>query len=48
VGVRDNRCSGRCGHGLLDLQAYDSYLQGDLVDEDVTDARPAEGLATLP
>jgi tryptophan synthase beta chain len=37
-----------CGHGLLDLPAYDSYLSGRMVDEDVTDERLAAGLATLP
>jgi tryptophan synthase beta chain len=37
-----------CGHGLLDLPAYDSYLSGRMVDEDVTEERLAAGLATLP
>jgi tryptophan synthase beta chain len=37
-----------CGHGLLDLPAYDSYLSGRMVDEDVTEARLEAGLATLP
>jgi tryptophan synthase beta chain len=37
-----------CGHGHLDLPAYDAYLSGRMVDEDVTDARLAAGLATLP
>ena len=37
-----------CGHGLLDLPAYDAYLSGRMVDEDVTTERLAEGLATLP
>jgi tryptophan synthase beta chain len=37
-----------CGHGHLDLPAYDAYLSGRMVDEDVTEARLAEGLATLP
>ena len=37
-----------CGHGLLDLPAYDSYLSGRMVDEDVTEDRLAAGLATLP
>jgi tryptophan synthase beta chain len=37
-----------CGHGLLDLPAYDSYLRGQMVDEDVTDERLAAGLSALP
>jgi len=37
-----------CGHGMLDLPAYDSYLSGLMSDEDVTDERLAAGLATLP
>jgi tryptophan synthase beta chain len=37
-----------CGHGHFDLAAYDAFLDGRMVDEDVTDARLAEGLATVP
>ena len=37
-----------CGHGHFDLAAYDAYLDGRLVDLDVTDARFAAGLATVP
>ena len=37
-----------CGHGHLDLGAYDAYLHGRIADEDVTDARLAPGLATVP
>jgi tryptophan synthase beta chain len=37
-----------CGHGHFDLTAYDDYLAGRLVDEDVTEERFAAGLATIP
>jgi tryptophan synthase beta chain len=37
-----------CGHGHLDLGAYDAYLAGRMVDEDVTDERFAEALTDLP
>ena len=37
-----------CGHGHFDLAAYDSYLNGNMLDETVSDERFAEGLATLP
>jgi tryptophan synthase beta chain len=37
-----------CGHGHFDLAAYDSYLNGNMVDEEVSDERFAEALATLP
>ncbi len=37
-----------CGHGMLDLPAYDDYNTGRMVDEDVTAERLAAGLATLP
>jgi tryptophan synthase beta chain len=37
-----------CGHGHFDLPAYDNYLSGQMVDEDVTAERLAAGLATLP
>ena len=37
-----------CGHGHLDLAAYDAYLNGRMVDEDVSDERFAAALADLP
>ena len=37
-----------CGHGHFDLAAYDSYLSGRMVDEEISDARFAAGLATVP
>jgi len=37
-----------CGHGHFDLAAYDSFLSGRMVDEEITDARFAAGLATVP
>jgi tryptophan synthase beta chain len=37
-----------CGHGHFDLTAYDDYLNGRMVDEDVTEERLAHGLETLP
>jgi tryptophan synthase beta chain len=37
-----------CGHGHFDLAAYDAFLSGRLVDEDVTDERFAQALENLP
>ena len=37
-----------CGHGHLDLAAYDAYLAGRMVDEDVTAERFADALSDLP
>jgi tryptophan synthase beta chain len=37
-----------CGHGHLDLAAYDAYLSGRMVDEDVTEERFAAALTDLP
>jgi len=37
-----------CGHGHFDLAAYDAYLSGRMVDEDLTDARLAVALNDLP
>jgi tryptophan synthase beta chain len=37
-----------CGHGHFDLAAYDSYLAGRMVDEDVPDERFAGALQELP
>jgi tryptophan synthase beta chain len=36
------------GHGHFDMAAYDSYLNGNMVDEDVSDERLAAAMATLP
>jgi tryptophan synthase beta chain len=37
-----------CGHGHFDLAAYDDYLNGRMLDEEVTEERIAGGLATVP
>lgn len=37
-----------CGHGHLDLPAYDAYLHGRMVDEDVPDERFADSIAAIP
>ncbi len=37
-----------CGHGFFDLAAYDDYLNGRMVDEDVSEQRLETGLAALP
>src|SRR6185437_8013616 len=37
-----------CGHGHFDLAAYDAFLSGRLVDEDVPDERFAAALENLP
>ncbi|MGZ4604396.1 MAG: TrpB-like pyridoxal phosphate-dependent enzyme [Kineosporiaceae bacterium] len=37
-----------CGHGHFDLAAYDAFLSGRMVDEEVTDARLAAALGELP
>jgi len=37
-----------CGHGHFDMAAYDSFLGGTMVDEELTDARFAEPLTRLP
>ena len=37
-----------CGHGHFDLAAYEEYLSGKMVDENVTDERFAEALQNLP
>ena len=36
------------GHGLLDLQAYDDYLAGNLVDDEYPVERVKEAMAALP
>ncbi len=37
-----------CGHGHFDLAAYDAYLDGRMVDEELTDETLAASLATVP
>jgi tryptophan synthase beta chain len=37
-----------CGHGHFDMAAYDAYLSGRMVDEDVPDERFAGPLSELP
>ncbi len=37
-----------CGHGHLDLAAYDAYLSGAMVDEAVSDERFSAALADIP
>ena len=37
-----------CGHGHFDLAAYESYLDGRMVDEDVPDSRFADSMASIP
>jgi tryptophan synthase beta chain len=37
-----------CGHGFFDLAAYDEYLNGRMVDEDVSEERFESALATVP
>jgi tryptophan synthase beta chain len=37
-----------CGHGHLDLAAYDRYLEGDMVDYEFPDDRVSEALTALP
>ena len=37
-----------CGHGLLDLAAYDAYLGGRMVDSGLSDAELAAALAAVP
>src|SRR3954464_4317234 len=37
-----------CGHGHFDLGAYEAYLSGRMVDEDVPDARFADALSDPP
>ena len=37
-----------CGHGHLDMAAYDAYLSGRMMDEEITDARFAAALEDLP
>ena len=37
-----------CGHGFLDLSAYESFLAGELTDEDITADRFEKSLSNLP
>jgi tryptophan synthase beta chain len=37
-----------CGHAHLDLPAYASYLAGDMVDRELTDAEVEAAFATIP
>jgi len=37
-----------CGHGHLDLAAYDKYLQGEMVDLDLTDEEIAISIKDIP
>jgi tryptophan synthase beta chain len=37
-----------CGHAHLDLPAYASYLAGDMVDRELTDAELATAFETIP
>ena len=37
-----------CGHGFLDLSAYETYLAGEMTDEDVAADRFADSLSNLP
>jgi tryptophan synthase beta chain len=37
-----------CGHGHLDLAAYDKYLAGEMVDLDLSDDLIAEAMLKVP
>jgi len=37
-----------CGHGHLDLAAYENYLAGKMEDYDLTDKELAEALESVP
>jgi tryptophan synthase beta chain len=37
-----------CGHGLLDLAAYENYLAGEMVDSGLSDHDLAAALAAVP
>ena len=37
-----------CGHGHFDLAAYDNFLSGKMVDENITPERFAESIAKIP
>ena len=37
-----------CGHGHLDLAAYENYLAGKMEDYELTDKELADAMATVP
>jgi tryptophan synthase beta chain len=37
-----------CGHGLLDLAAYEAYLSGSMIDSGLSDEDLASALAAVP
>jgi len=37
-----------CGHGHFDLAAYDEYLNGRMVDNELTDEMFAAALSAIP
>jgi tryptophan synthase beta chain len=37
-----------CGHGLLDLAAYEAYLGGSMIDSGLSDTDLASALAAVP
>jgi tryptophan synthase beta chain len=37
-----------CGHGLLDMAAYDRYFSGDMVDYDYPEEKVRDALTRLP
>jgi tryptophan synthase beta chain len=37
-----------CGHGMLDMAAYDAYFAGELVDHEFPDSQMQEALTRLP
>lgn len=37
-----------CGHGHLDLAAYDKFLTGEMVDLDLSDAVIAQAMQQVP
>jgi tryptophan synthase beta chain len=37
-----------CGHGHLDLAAYENYLAGKMEDYDLTDKELADAMSTVP
>ena len=37
-----------CGHGHFDLSSYEAYLNGELVDYDLPDAKVADAMSRVP
>ena len=37
-----------CGHGHLDLAAYDTFLSGEMVDHDLSDEAVADAMTKVP